>query len=156
MQPFDQYPEEGRRPTKRLTGALARHGYAHEVLRYCGYRCTYCGLDMSKFEGWLQLSIDHVIPQQMVKRGWNPEWVFDRFNVVASCRPCNDLFNRDPVLGDPPSDLSSFLTLRDRVYVDRRARIRQRRAEERRWFGKNVTPLGVARADETGAPSDTS
>jgi hypothetical protein len=141
VEPFDKYPDKGLKPIRRLRGTVARHGHAREVLENGGFACAYCGLDMTVFEGWLQLSVDHVIPQQMVTFNWNPDWVLDEFNVVACCRPCNDLFNRDPVLGDPPASLEEFIAIRDRVFADRRVRILERRAAERDWFDANVTPL---------------
>ena len=95
-QPFDNYPGGGRVLIRRLSGAEARKGYGREVLRYCGFRCAYCGLDLGEFEGWLQLSVDHVIPQQMVALGYPAEWVLDEANVVACCRSYNDLFDRSP------------------------------------------------------------
>jgi len=31
-------------------------GYAHDILRWCGYHCVYCDPGMRTFNGWLQLS----------------------------------------------------------------------------------------------------
>jgi hypothetical protein len=138
--PFGGYPDGGGRLLgKPGTGdGTARHGYGRDVLRYCGYRCVYCDLDLSTFEGWLQLSIDHVVPQQMAAKGYASEWVLDTVNVVPCCRTCNDLFNRDPAVGPIPVDLAAFLDLRDRMYRERRDRILARREVERAWFEEHV------------------
>ncbi len=96
--PFARYPDGGRsllgRP--RWGDGTARHSYGLQVHEWCGFRCAYCGLDLGTFEGWLQLSVDHVVPQQMVGAGYTREWVEDTINIVAACGACNGLFNRDP------------------------------------------------------------
>lgn len=77
--PFDGYPEGGRSllGKPRSGDSSARRGYGRDVLRYCRYQCAYCALDMTKFEGWLQLLVDHVVPQQMVALGFPGEWILD-------------------------------------------------------------------------------
>lgn len=140
--PFEAYPHRGR----VLLGkppwgdGTARRSYGVKALEWCGYRCAYCGLPMSTFEGWLQLSVDHVIPQQMQGKGYPAEWVLDAFNVVAACGACNGYFNRDPVIGEIPTTLEAFCDLRDRVFRERRARILERRASERSWFDVHIKP----------------
>lgn len=150
--PFASYPNGGRELLGKPGGSLARKGYGRDVLAWCGYACAYCGLDMSVFEGWLQLSVDHVIPQQSVGTGFPPEWVHDRTNIVACCRSCNDLFNRDPHVTAVPASLERFYALRDRLYLARRARIIERRAEERAWFEQNVLDAANKRKTVAAAP----
>ena len=60
--PFAAYPGHGRELLGRSHGDVARHGYARDILGWCDQECVYCELDMSTFEGWLQLSVDHVVP----------------------------------------------------------------------------------------------
>jgi hypothetical protein len=93
---------------------------------------------MGTFEGWLQLSVDHVIPQHAIAAGFPEDWVLDTSNLVACCRPCNDLFNRDPVIEPAPITLEGFLQLRDRLFLARQARIIERREKERGWFAEHV------------------
>jgi len=138
--PFDGYPGGGRELLGRLRGDVARRGYGRKVLTWCDGRCAYCGLDMGVFEGWLQLSVDHVVPQQAIGAGVPADWVLDASNVVACCRSCNDLFNRDPGLTASPASLDAFYVLRDTLFAARRARIMERRAAERAWFDANVVP----------------
>ena len=140
--PFAMYPGDGR----VLLGppvwgdGTARHSYGRKVHEWCGFRCAYCGLDLGTFEGWLQLSIDHVVPQQMTKTGWPKEWVLDLINVVASCMACNGLFNRDPAVGGPPASIEAFLAVRDELFAKRRARILERRQAERAFFEAEIAP----------------
>lgn len=150
--PFAAYPKGGRKLLGKPKGDLARKGYGRDVLAWCGFACAYCGLDMSVFEGWLQLSVDHVIPQQSVAAGFPVEWVLDTTNIVACCRSCNDLFNRDPHVGTVPSSLESFFDLRDRLYLARRQRIIERRAEERAWFEEHVLSAASKRKLPESAP----
>lgn len=66
-----------------------------------------------------------------------------RGEIVACCRSCNDLFNRDPVIEAIPTTLEAFFDLRDRIYLARRARIVERRSAERVWFEDNVLSLAT-------------
>ena len=69
--PFPRYPGGGTKllGKPREGDGTARRSYGLKALEWCGHRCAYCGLDMSVFEGWPLLSIDHVIPQQSVGAG---------------------------------------------------------------------------------------
>lgn len=140
--PFASYPRAGRvllgKP--KWGDGTARRSYGVQALEWCGYRCAYCGLSLATFEGWLQLSIDHVIPQQMRSAGYPAEWVLDSINVVAACGACNGYFNRDPVIGDVPATLEAFCDIRDRVFRERKARIAERREIERAWFEAHIKP----------------
>jgi hypothetical protein len=129
--PFSAYPGGGRLLLDPPSGSGARKGYAREILRWCGYRCAYCDLGMRTSNGWLQLSVDPVVPQQVVGMGFPREWVRSASNLVACCRACNDLFNQDPVVESVPSTLEGFFDLRDTIFLQRRAKILAHRAEER-------------------------
>jgi hypothetical protein len=140
--PFPSYPQGGRSllGKPRWGDGTARRSYGVKALEWCAYRCAFCGLDMSNFEGWLQLSIDHVIPQQMQGGGYPAEWVLDAINVVAACMACNGYFNRDPVVDAVPANLEAFCVIRDRVFLERKERILARRDIERTWFAANIRP----------------
>lgn len=142
--PFPSYPQGGRTllGKPRWGDGTARRSYGVKALEWCGYRCAYCGLDLSTFEGWLQLSIDHVIPQQMQTAGYPSEWVLDAINLVAACMACNGYFNRDPVVGEVPATLEAFCDIRDRIFSERKARILERRETERAWFNTHIRPVG--------------
>jgi 5-methylcytosine-specific restriction endonuclease McrA len=140
--PFLSYPNGGRTllGKPKWGDGTARRSYGLKALEWCGYRCAYCGLDLSSFEGWLQLSIDHVIPQQSQGAGYPAAWILDATNVVAACMACNGYFNRAPVLDAVPVNLDAFYDVRDRVFLERKARIVARRDTERAWFDEHVRP----------------
>jgi len=106
---------------------------------------------MSTFEGWLQLSVDHVVPRQASAAGFPAEWLLDAANLVACCRSCNDLFNRESVVDPVPPTLDAFFDLRDRLYLTRRSRIIERRQDERVWFVDNVISMATRGAE---SPTD--
>lgn len=143
--PFARYPQGGRALLGRPLGGLPRRAYP-DILSWCELRCSYCGLDLSTFEGWLQVSIDYVVSQESIGPSVPGDWVLDRANIVASCRSCSELFNWDPETPANPTSLEAFFDLRDSVFVRRRARIGERRAVERAWFEENV-----ARRNASGA-----
>jgi hypothetical protein len=102
----------------------ARGGYGVQVFARDNYRCRYCGYDMgSTYRGWLQLSVDHVVPAHMAKLGYAKDLIEDMANLVTCCRSCNDFGNRYVVADPFPGDGEQFFNLRDRVFVQRRGRI---------------------------------
>ena len=67
---------------------------------------AYCGRDLaSAYDNWLDLSVDHVIPANVIKTlGYPREWLNDLINLVTACRACNEFLNQyrvsDPLSGD--------------------------------------------------------
>ena len=155
--PFAAYPGGGRvlQGAPAWGNGSARRGYGVKVLAWCGYECAYCGLDMATFEGWLQFSVDHVIPQQMqTLAGYKSEWVLDSINLVAACSACNGFLNRDPATGPAPVTLEAFCDLRDAVFLLRREKIEKRRDAERAWFDERIAPAAVEVAARRAPVSD--
>ena len=123
-------------PSPRAMGdGTARGGYGREVFERDGYRCRYCRYDLGgSYRGWLQLSVDHILPAQMTKAGYPAELIHDVTNLVTCCRSCNDFGNRWRVSDPFPGAGAPFFDLRDRVFLQRRARLALRhRAEESRY-----------------------
>lgn len=150
--PFGRYEGGGRQRLgkPRQGNATARSGYGPPVFDQCGYRCVYCCLDMAAaFEYWLQLSVDHVIPRQMMDRGYEPALVEDITNLVTCCRACNDFGNRYLVAEAPPATDAAFYDLRDRVFRERKAMIVAKRLEENRIYDK-LPSLGPDRVPPVG------
>ena len=58
-----------------------------DVFKKCHFTCVYCGFDGRTFDGWMQLSVDHIMPRHL---GGDeaPE------NLVVACRSCNSITNR--------------------------------------------------------------
>lgn len=79
--PFERYRGAGRELLERppLGDGSCRRGYGPPVFSECGTACAYCGREMGEsYDSWLDLSIDHVIPGNTVKRlGWRREWIDD-------------------------------------------------------------------------------
>ena len=71
--PFLSYPAGGRTllGKPKWGDGTARRSYGLKVLEWCGYRCAYCGLDMSTFEGRLQ-TIDRSPHPAAVAGRWLP------------------------------------------------------------------------------------
>lgn len=150
--PFTRYEGGGRRllGRPRQGDLTARHGYGPPVFEQCGYACVYCGLDMrATFEGWLQLSVDHVIPRQMTRLGYPVEWVEDITNLVTCCRACNDFGNRYTVADPPPTPEAAFFDLRDQVFQTRKAAVLAKRDQERAVYEK-LPALGPDRPSPPG------
>ena len=150
--PFARYEGAGRRRLGRpRQGDLtARHGYGPPVFDQCGYQCVYCGLDMrATFENWLQLSVDHVVPRQMVKAGYAADLIEDITNLATCCRACNDLGNQFVVTDAPPTTDARLYSLRDRVFTERRTMILAKREQERAIFA-NLPAAGPDRPSVAG------
>lgn len=153
--PFTNYRGGGRRRLgkPRQGNATARSGYGPPVFEQCGYECVYCGLDMrATFESWLQLSVDHVVPAQMARRGYPADLVEDVTNLVTCCRACNDFGNRFTVQDPPPTSDDAFYDIRDRVFRERKAAIRAKREQERSIY-QRLPAAGPDRPPPAGEPA---
>jgi hypothetical protein len=149
--PFGRYESGGRQllgiPAER--DGTARHGYGPPVFAACGYQCAYCGFDMaSPYEAWLNLSVDHVVPQHLARAGWPREWVLDLINLVTCCRACNEFINAYRVQElAPPSSLEAFVALRDRVFAEKLTHGQKRHSIERERYAA-ARPTGPTEAQE--------
>lgn len=157
MLPFDRYPSVGRALTGRLRRGdeTSRGGYGLDLAqRTHQTHCAYCGLDLvHSFEHWLLLSVDHVVPQGAARAAGIPaDFYEDIANLVLACQGCNGFLNRFipelPVEGVWTED--QFLIARDRIFVERRSLIAQRREIERQLFDSEPW---VALRESTDRPS---
>ncbi|MGH2428592.1 MAG: HNH endonuclease [Candidatus Limnocylindria bacterium] len=125
----------------------ARAGYGRPVFAECGYQCVYCSFDMgAPYENWLNLSVDHVVPEHLVKAAWPREWVLDRINLVTCCRACNEFLNGYRVIDPtPPATFAGFIAVRDRVFDEKLAHALKRHAVERERYvaGRPAGPTDV-------------
>ena len=113
--PFRGYEDGGRRLLGRPSAGdgSSRRGYGVPVFEQCGALCVYCGLGGS-YEGWLNLSVDHVVPRGDGKKlGYPVEWIEAITNLVTCCRACNEFLNGYRVKEQPPETLDGFYDLRD-------------------------------------------
>ena len=132
--PFDAYPQGGREllGAPRWGDGSSRRGYGVDVFRECGNVCVYCGLEMdTTYEGWLHLSVDHVVPSHLANKGFPAAWIEDITHMVTCCRACNEFLNGYRVSDEAPVDHGAFLALRDRHFVAKHDAVRKRHADER-------------------------
>ena len=135
--PFDAYEGGGRRllGTPAFGGGSSRRDYGVPVFEQCGWACVYCGADLGgTYETWLGVSVDHVVPQSLLRAGYPTEWIEDLTNKVTCCRHCNEFLNQYRVSEPPPDTLDGFFNLRDRVFREKRTKAVERHGTERTWY----------------------
>jgi hypothetical protein len=113
-----------------------RRGYGPPVFAQCGTACVYCGRELGdSYEAWLDVSVDHVVPGETVKRlGYSGEWIEDIANIVTACRACNEFLNGYRVSDPAPETLEQFFVLRDRHFLAKQAWVRARHERERESY----------------------
>jgi hypothetical protein len=62
-------------------------GHGHKIFLRDRFQCRYCGFDGREFLGWMQLSLDHVLPRNV---GGGDE----ESNLVTCCNSCNSVTSR--------------------------------------------------------------
>ena len=137
--PFDCYPHGGRQLLGRRSVTNSRRGYGLALRKLTGQSlCVYCGIDIyERYEHWLLLQVDHVVPTTMGKRlGISNEWLEDYSNLVLACSACNTFENQfdDKSVIEPPRTLEEFFDLRDRVFLARKPMIQMSQQNERQFF----------------------
>lgn len=88
------------------------------------------------YEAWLGLSVDHVLPQSLIRTGWRREWIEDLTNKVTCCRHCNEFLNQFKVEEDAPEAVEAFFDIRDRVFKAKREWVTERHTRERAWYDR--------------------
>ena len=143
MMPFDLYPQGGSEPLgiPQNGNGTARRGYGPPTFQVSGFHCVYCGMDLgSSYSSWLSISVDHVVPRQIAWYGARREWIDDRFNLVTCCRACNEFLQLQ--FGEQePHMVQEFVEIRNRIFLAKCERARERHHEERMWFETNVLHL---------------
>jgi hypothetical protein len=131
----------------------ARTDYGIAVFEQCGHVCAYCGLEMlATLETSVQLTVDHIIPVRAIRRGYREDWIEDLVNLVTSCRSCHESGYRYRFDDPGPTTENDFFDLRDRVFVQRKARLAVRYARKRRDIAKELAP--TSSTDPLGEPAN--
>ncbi len=146
MKPFDDYPGEGTTILKRMGRANARTEDGLWLMKNtCQYRCAYCEVSLvDSYYHWLLLNVDHVIPASQCERlGIPKEWHHSFTNTVLACFGCNLFDNRYSVEWEEPKvadewTVSEFVSLRDKVFKERKERILKRRSEEIDFYRQHI------------------
>jgi hypothetical protein len=137
--PFNSYPSNGREILPLASGSNCRHEYGLRHQRLTGQsNCAFCGRDFTKsYDNWLMMALDHVIPAVVCKAMDLPKkWMDSHSNRMLCCSACNGFKNRwepDDPLVCPETD-ARFFDMRDAVFIARREEVRERYAEEERFF----------------------
>jgi hypothetical protein len=140
MVPFDLYPNAGRQLFEQMPkGSNCRWEYGLQLMRLTGQtRCAYCEADFAaSYEVWLTMALDHVVPTSVCIAGKIPvSWTWDYSNTVLACTACNGFCNRyrPSITLVEPLTLDDFYDLRDKVFEDRKQKIRERHKQERAFF----------------------
>jgi hypothetical protein len=140
MLPFDLYPGAGRQLLEQTPkGSNCRWEYGLKLMRLTGQtRCAYCDADFTaSYEVWLTMALDHVVPTSVCIAAKIPvSWTGDYSNTVLACAACNGFCNRyrPSVKFVEPMTLDGFYDLRDRVFEERKEKIRERHSQERTFF----------------------
>jgi hypothetical protein len=87
--------------------------------------CAYCGYEPPVPGGWPFVSPDPIIPRRMVRHGYRKEWIEDMSNLVPCCRGgrCARMGSQLRLDESAPTTMDDFFDLRDRVFVQRKARV---------------------------------
>jgi len=138
--PFHKYPGSGRTLLGTRSTENCRHGYGLKLQQITRQgKCAYCGADLTdRYENWLTMAVDHVVPAAWAKRMSIPrEWFDDYSNLVLSCAACNTFHNHYiPSDEGRPLTLNRFFDLRDSVFIQRRDMIKMRHTEEHEFYSK--------------------
>ena len=84
-----------------------------EVYKRDRWTCVYCGFDGRSFDSWMQLTLDHIIPQHQKKD-------HSKKNLVACCTSCNSITSR----------MEFETENREQILAAKLKRVRKRRA----WY----------------------
>lgn len=146
MKPFDDYPGEGNTILKKMGRTNARREDGLWLMKNAGQdRCAYCEVSLvDDYYHWLLLNVDHVIPASECKRlGIPNEWHHSFTNTVLACFGCNLFDNRYSIEWEKPKPIShwtvpDFISLRDKVFKERKGRILHRRSDEIRFYNERI------------------
>lgn len=140
MKPFDEYPLAGR----ELLGPLdsidnLSQGHWLDLQKRTGQtHCAYCGTDLmtNNHNNWWLMRVDRVISSaHAAEIGIPAEFACDAINAVLCCSVCYGLRSEYSAIDEPQArwnsqHLNDFIELRDRVIVNRKRLITERRLRE--------------------------
>lgn len=88
------------------------------------WTCVYCGFDGRSFDSWMQLTLDHVMPQHLATN-------HSKENLVACCTACNSITSRMKFKAEDS---------RETIIKAKRKRVRERREWYLQRWTENVLP----------------
>lgn len=84
--------------------------------------CAYCGFDGRSFNSWMQLTIDHILPQSQ-------DGSDDEDNLITSCPSCNSI----------TSQMTFDTTDKTEIISQKRAKVAKHRLEVFERWRKSIT-----------------
>lgn len=146
--PFDQYPIENPELFAIRKIINTREHNAPEFIRLTGLKkCAYCELDLSCFNNWVNVQLDHVIPKHMYFElskvpNFPSAWIVSYANMVLACSACNGFCNRNKqtIPLDGEIDKRKFMSLVKEVFLERKKNIYQKRIHAELFFINKVLP----------------
>ena len=161
MKPFDDYPTDKDELLRPLGGpGNCRNGYGLDLQKRTGQtRCAYCGISLvDDYYHWLLMAAGHVVPTSAKLSLRMPSVLIESLaNRLLCCSGCNGFLNRYAVADEVPRDnwsLPDFIALRDRVFVDRKQKIGERRAAEMAIFDRKRWLDPQKNGDRAGSHSE--
>ncbi len=97
-------------------------GYGREAYLRDRFKCQYCGFDGRDFLGWMQLSVDHIVPR-------GAGGADDLDNLATCCHSCNSITSR---MNFAPA------TPKDEIIRQKIQRVRSRHQECLEFWKANV------------------
>ena len=97
--------------TTRTGKSLGKYG--ERIFERDHFTCVYCGFDGRSFDNWMQLSWDHLVPQ-------NAGGEDSLENIVTACMYCNFLTSN---MKFAPGDTLEAILQKKRAYIAERRRV---------------------------------
>ena len=146
MKPFEDYPNAGQTILKKMGRTNTRREDGLWLMDHTKQTCcAYCNLSLvDTYEHWLLVNVDHVIPTKECELlGIPKEWYHSFSNTVLACFGCNLFDNRYQIEWQQSRSSNEWtvpmlVALRDKVFQERRQRIQDRRADEVRFYERNI------------------
>lgn len=101
-----------------------------DVMKRDNYKCQYCGFNGKKFEGFVFLTVDHVVPekQKNLRRLCSKlkiDSVDVKKNLVTACRFCNSLENKWKVPKKTRNWKDVFIAKKEAIKRKRKEKMRE-------------------------------
>jgi len=147
VEPFSRYPAIGDSILKKMGRTNARREDGLWLMENTGQiSCAYCKVSLvDEYYHWLLLNVDHVVPVKECERlGIPVEWRHSFTNAVLACFGCNLFDNRYSISWQTAQShwtVEEFITLRNKVFIERRRRILSRKADEVQFFRERINGL---------------
>jgi 5-methylcytosine-specific restriction endonuclease McrA len=116
-------------------------GYGRELFKKYDYTCVYCEMKFKdRFEDWMLLTVEHVIPYKKLKKEAE-EKERDERNLRVACRICNNMRTRIDV---KEFDHLPFEERIAKVLEKKKKAISERRNEFEKFYNECINPKSAS------------